>query len=135
MSVTHIAGAQDLAAHHWQDRLLLIVADAADHPALRQQLAELQKEKEGLDERKLVIYQVLPGKYRVGLDDEGPWQISGKMYNRFQEAGASFSVLLIGLDGGTKLGRGALLSCEELFAVIDGMPMRRAEMRKKSKGG
>ena len=41
----------------------------------------------------------------------------------------SFSVVLIGKDGGEKLRRATPLSPEELFAIVDAMPMRRAEMR------
>ncbi|MBT8185067.1 MAG: DUF4174 domain-containing protein, partial [Eudoraea sp.] len=36
-----------------------------------------------------------------------------------------------GLDGGIKYRKTALLTMEELFSIIDSMPMRRAEMRKK----
>lgn len=41
----------------------------------------------------------------------------------------AFSVVLIGKDGGEKLRRTTPLPPEELFAVVDAMPMRRAEMR------
>ena len=43
----------------------------------------------------------------------------------------SFSVVLIGKDGGEKLRRTTPLSPAELFAIVDAMPMRRAEMREK----
>lgn len=42
-----------------------------------------------------------------------------------------FSIVLIGKDGGEKLRRNGLLSCDELFAVVDAMPMRRTEMEKR----
>ncbi len=43
----------------------------------------------------------------------------------------AFSVVLIGKDGGEKLRRPTPLAPEELFAIVDAMPMRRAEMRER----
>ncbi len=43
----------------------------------------------------------------------------------------TFSVVLIGKDGGEKLRRTTPLSPEELFAIVDAMPMRRDEMRER----
>lgn len=43
----------------------------------------------------------------------------------------AFSVILIGKDGGEKLRRPTPLSPEELFAIVEAMPMRRAEMRER----
>jgi len=44
--------------------------------------------------------------------------------------GRAFSVVLIGKDGGEKLRRDSFLSTRELFAFVDAMPMRRAEMER-----
>ncbi|MEN0050651.1 MAG: DUF4174 domain-containing protein, partial [Bacteroidota bacterium] len=45
----------------------------------------------------------------------------------------SFTVILIGKDGGEKLRRkGKLLTRKALYQTIDVMPMRRAEMRRKN---
>ena len=41
--------------------------------------------------------------------------------------------MLIGLDGGIKLEQIQILSAEKLFAIIDGMPMRKREIRKNNK--
>ena len=41
---------------------------------------------------------------------------------------AAFRVRLIGKDGGEKLDSAAPVSAAALFALIDAMPMRRAEM-------
>ncbi len=41
----------------------------------------------------------------------------------------SFSIILVGKDGGEKLRRTTPLPPDELFALVDAMPMRRAEMR------
>lgn len=43
----------------------------------------------------------------------------------------TFSLVLIGKDGTEKLRRTTLLPPAELFALVDAMPMRRAEMRER----
>lgn len=54
-----------------------------------------------------------------------------KKYNRRNEP---FLVVLVGKDGGEKHRTDTLLVPEELFAIVDAMPMRRAEIRRKSGG-
>ncbi len=129
----HTTHGQDLSGHRWQDRLVLLLANEIDNPMLARQLEVFQKEQEGLEERKLVIYQVLPEHYRTGLSDEEHWKKADRLYNRYRSGEYSFEFILIGLDGGVKLRRQAVVSCEELFTLIDGMPMRRAEMRKRGR--
>jgi hypothetical protein len=45
---------------------------------------------------------------------------------------AQFTVILIGKDGTEKHRTNTLLQMQELFTIIDAMPMRRAEMGKKN---
>ena len=45
--------------------------------------------------------------------------------------GAGSQVLLIGKDGGVKLRSTEPVSTDELFALIDSMPMRRREMEER----
>ncbi|NNC63365.1 MAG: DUF4174 domain-containing protein, partial [Gammaproteobacteria bacterium] len=40
-----------------------------------------------------------------------------------------FAVLLIGKDGGVKARHESVPALSELFTLVDGMPMRRSEMR------
>lgn len=42
----------------------------------------------------------------------------------------AFEVVLVGKDGGEKHRSTAVLKPQELFAIIDAMPMRRSEMKK-----
>jgi hypothetical protein len=43
-----------------------------------------------------------------------------------------FGVVLVGKDGGVKLRRESPITVTELFQVIDAMPMRRQEMRRRT---
>lgn len=123
------AFAQDLKEYQWKNRLLIVVASDAALPLFRQQLAVLQADAQGLSERKLLIFQVLPTAYRIGLDHNTKWNAGENLYERFARTGSPFTVLLIGLDGGVKVWQTDLMPLEELFGRIDAMPMRKAELR------
>jgi hypothetical protein len=86
-------------------RILLIAAPSLNDDAYRTQAALLLPALAGLNERDFVV--------------------------QIQFSTKSFSVVLIGKDGGEKLRRATPLSPEELFAIVDAMPMRRAEMRER----
>jgi len=43
-----------------------------------------------------------------------------------------FAFILIGKDGTVKLRSGEIILCADLFALIDSMPMRKEEIRRKS---
>ena len=121
--------AQDLSKHQWKDRLVLIIAEDENNKTFQQQLTELQKHQQGLKERKLVIYQILPEKYTTGFEEEN-WKTSSELFQKYKAEKSDFRVILIGLDGGEKLDQTEILSAEKLFNTIDSMPMRQAEMRK-----
>lgn len=122
--------AQDLSKHKWENRLILILTDDENNSAFQSQIAEFRKDLTGLKERKLIIYQVMPGEYKTGLDGENKKK-SGRLYNDYRKTDAGFEVVLLGLDGGVKLQQNELLPLEKLYATIDVMPMRRREMERK----
>ncbi len=123
--------AQDLSRHRWQDRLLLVLADEADAPLLMEQFQILQRHAEGLEERKMVLFELTPQSARIRSERQKEATCSTALYHSLKKTKAPFEVVLIGLDGGVKLRQNDLLTTEKLFALIDGMPMRRAEMRNK----
>lgn len=120
--------AQDLSAHKWNDRLLLILTTENSQYLHQEQMMILQHNREGLEERKLVIYSVMPHQYKKGMDS-AKWMKSSRVHDRYSEEGKEFEVILMGLDGGVKLRQSEILSIEKLFATIDAMPMRRNEIR------
>jgi hypothetical protein len=92
----------DLAAHRWRHRVLVIDTPGQAASDYRRQLAWLAAAKAGLQERDLHLVT---------------------------QAGApAFRVRLVGKDGGVKLDQTAPVDGATLFALIDAMPMRRAEM-------
>jgi hypothetical protein len=92
----------DLSAHQWQHRVLVIDTPSRQSGDYLQQNVALEAVSAGLQERDLRIVT--------------------------QTGATVFRVRLIGKDGGVKLDRSAPVDAPTLFALIDAMPMRRAEM-------
>ena len=52
---------------------------------------------------------------------------SAEVYFDYKSASKTFELVLIGLDGDEKMRRSDLMRPEDLYAIIDAMPMRRNE--------
>lgn len=50
---------RDLTRYRWQNRLLLLFAPAAEHPAYQAMVGELKAQARGVTDRDLVVFQVL----------------------------------------------------------------------------
>jgi len=126
------ANCQDLSSHQWNDRLVLVLFDSVSIATYQDQIKEFQVNENGLKERKLIIYHINPKEYKLGLLN-GSWQRSKRLFNQYKKTDTHFEIILIGLDGSIKLRQTEFVSCKELFAVIDVMPMRSEELNKKKK--
>jgi hypothetical protein len=118
--------AQKLERHEWKNRVLIVTAKNAE--TLQQQIDILKKDLTGLQERKLVVYKVHPNKYAEGINSD-KWIPTLSFYAWTKKTEKDFEVVLMGLDGGVKLRQTEPLSLEKLFTLIDGMPMRKQEMK------
>jgi hypothetical protein len=56
-----------------------------------------------------------------------------KLRRRFGVRPGRFTVILIGKDGGVKMLREDRVELQEIFDLIDSMPMRQQEMQEKGK--
>lgn len=129
------ASSQDLKKHQWKNRVILIVSQNEDSKTYNQQIAQLSRLPKELKERKILVYEILPERYRImnylNKEKKGKWISSSLLYGQYGNKQEVFKVILIGLDGGVKLNSSNVLMPSELFATIDSMPMRRAEMENK----
>ena len=95
----------------------------------------MEGETDELRERKMLLVFYNDGVYTFKnyVKDEEHILQDGKVVKLdFQwKEEEPFEVVLIGLDGGVKLRKESPLSKEDLYAIIDGMPMRRAELNRK----
>ncbi|MBK8501692.1 MAG: DUF4174 domain-containing protein [Saprospiraceae bacterium] len=120
---------QDLYSHQWKDRLLLIFDSDQGSIRAQSQIEELLSDQEGLAERKIVVYQITPDFCRLPLEDE-KWYPRDKLKSETKWNLSKFEIILMGLDGNIKLQRQEIVSLDELFGIIDSMPMRMHEMKK-----
>ncbi|NNG11438.1 MAG: DUF4174 domain-containing protein, partial [Arenibacter sp.] len=116
-------------------RVILIVSQNEDSKTYNQQIAQLSRLPKALKERKILVYEILPERYRImnylNKEKKSKWISSSLLYGQYGNKQEVFKVILIGLDGGVKLNSSNVLIPSELFATIDSMPMRRAEMENK----
>ena len=101
---------QDVSSYKWQNRIILI-SGLTQSDFYQKQLKTLNeiKFKNSLQERKLIIIET----------------------NSTNSSTAAFNIKIIGLDGGVKLCSNEPISSNTIIELIDSMPMRMAEMRRK----
>lgn len=86
-----------------------------ENPVLEQhQLNLLNKASAGVEERALKITVV---------------EKESGLYKKYKVDTAQFTVILIGKDGYEKYRTNKVLEMDQLFSIIDAMPMRRSEMK------
>ncbi|MEM6724677.1 MAG: DUF4174 domain-containing protein [Bacteroidota bacterium] len=119
----------DLSPYRWENRIIVLIAEDAQNPILRKQIKALNHLPEGLKERDLIVF-VLSPKESTGPEGQIPGVDYEAIVQQFKAQDKPFNFQLIGKDGGTKLRRTDYVQPEEIFAIIDAMPMRRSEMRR-----
>ncbi len=122
-----VAGDKPLSAYRDKNRVLVVFASAPQDVAYQEQTKLWQGEKAGFEDRQIMVVPVfanakgtppkvqesllpLMKKYGVGPDD--------------------FAVVLIGKDGHDAYHASKPTAASALYAVIDAMPMRRAEIKR-----
>ena len=99
--------------YRWKNRVLLIFGDPTTDK-FQAQKTILAGNPEGLEDRDMVIL-------------EPPQTIT--LAKRYKVDSRNFTVILVGKDGGEKLRQQEPVTLDQLFGLIDQMPMRRREMR------
>lgn len=127
-----------LAEHRWNHRLLVILAPSAQASGLRQTLDLLQARHRELDERQIVVYTVIPDEPLWTFRDgqlttqtlRRPWAIHDQLTRTHRLPSSTPQAILIGKDGQSKAAYPLPLELDRVFATIDAMPMRRAEVQR-----
>ena len=118
--------------HLWKDRLLLLFAPGEEHKALQRQIDLLTAQQPEVTDRDLKIYQIYPDRAQHPDGGHLPKNFSDKLYLKYDiSVGDGLVVLLIGKDGTEKLRESQVVSPEQIFRLIDSMPMRQREMRER----
>ena len=112
---TLLLAQETLDQYRWTNRPVLLFAPSERDEAYLLQMKILDADKSGLAERDILVLSDISalgkGKLRETLQIDG------------------FEIILIGKDGVVKFRSKTPISVEELFSLIDAMPMRRQEMR------
>ncbi len=125
--------AQDLEKHQWKNRVLIIKTLDKTSKKYQKQVKEFQNSIEGLIDRKFVLYKITKNDFTLInykdsiLNTSG--KISKKLTTKTLNKKESFEVILIGLDGQIKLRQVEVLTKEDLFKIVDAMPMRKNELK------
>lgn len=121
------AQSQVLSSIQWKNRVLLVMSENPNDPLVKQQVSLFSQEAEEMKDRKLILLQVFPEFYLMG-GDSAIRRTSAEVYFDYKSAKKSFELILIGLDGDEKMRRAELMRPQDLYTIIDAMPMRRYEM-------
>lgn len=121
--------ADGLASVRWEYRPLLIFTPTDLDKRLSRQTTMLANEAAGLVDRKIAVYIVERDRVFTTFGAPAPAARATTLRRRFRIPDDTFRVVLVGLDGGAKYSEDEPISTDRLFAVIDGMPMRRQELR------
>ncbi|MDJ0973819.1 MAG: CIA30 family protein [Planctomycetota bacterium] len=122
----------DLTTLKWKKRPLLVFAPTAKDMRLERQLAGIKAAKAGFDERDMALIVIVA---------EGQSTIDGRPLRaedarairaRYDILDRAFAIRLIGKDGGVKRSLDRPIGMDQLYAQIDGMPMRKAEIARGS---
>jgi hypothetical protein len=123
------AEADPLEDYRWEKRVLLIFADSDKEPEIRSLDESLEASACAIADRDLIIGRILASG-DSSLEGASISREAGLMLmDRHQVTPGSFAVLLVGKDGGLKARYDTVPDLTRVFALIDGMPMRRMEMR------
>ncbi|TQI69544.1 uncharacterized protein DUF4174 [Gramella sp. Hel_I_59] len=123
--------AQDLQQYQWENRIIVVYSNDTELDLVSKQLDLLTEEPKELSERKLILIQVHSNQYKTIFPENSEW-VSSYLKDKLKiSVKTEFEVFLLGLDGGIKLRQQEIVQTEKLFSLIDGMPMRKAEIRRK----
>ncbi|MBM3211673.1 DUF4174 domain-containing protein [Candidatus Poribacteria bacterium] len=121
----------DLSDYKWKNRLLLVFSPSETYPDYRLQKRELEEQMAEVEDRDLIVFTVFEkGGNSIGAspmtDEEGEF-----LREKYGIELGQFTIILVGKDGEEKLRRTEHTPLEEIFSVVDAMPMRQAEMRER----
>ena len=119
--------AAELSDYLWQRRPLLLFAPSESDPRLIETMRRIEASQCDFVDRDMVLGRIVT---------EGTSSLDGNvvdnnqaqmLFSDFGIGADSFSVVLIGKDGGEKLRVADVPDLQAIYAVIDGMPMRARE--------
>lgn len=117
----------ELAQYRWDKRILVLSATADDDQDLQAQQQAMAATRDAFESRDMVLVTLLDSP----LASAGDRALTAAEVTKARAAlgitADGFALRLIGKDGSVKLARDAATPMADIYALIDTMPMRRAE--------
>ena len=122
----------DLGKFRWNNRLVLIFAPSNKNVYYLKQKSALKGMANELDDRDIIVFELI---------EAGPSRMGERLLTNGQQSFLrrelevsidDFAFILIGKDGTVKLRAEQAVLSSDLFNLIDSMPMRKEEMRRKA---
>ena len=109
---------QDMESYLWKNRVVLIFGDKSYGYQEKKQLRAFTSFTKEIEERDMIILAPKKNERRALLE-------------KFRLNDSFSGLILVGKDGGIKLNQSLVVEPKTVFDLIDSMPMRKSEMRKK----
>lgn len=119
-----------MSRYLWSSRPLVVFAPDGATAQFARQRAIVRAMAGGFREREVVVIYVAGQRVSTTLG-AAPGMTAGQLRRRFGVGSGQFQSILVGKDGGVKLRSGRAISARRLFRLIDSMPMRQQEMRRR----
>ncbi|MFK7969394.1 MAG: DUF4174 domain-containing protein [Bacteroidia bacterium] len=113
--------------HRWNQRVVLVFSGEGS-TLNQEQIAALLPGTPEWNDRKLALYDI---QGEGGIDGDGNYisvEHSRQLRKGYGISLGEFVVILVGLDGKEKLRSTSPVNRQEIFNLIDTMPMRKTEM-------
>lgn len=125
----------NLNEHLWKNRIIIIKTLNNNSLKFKKQIKEFENQDEELAERKLVIYHLIKDNlFLIDYQTDSKISFSNTEHKKnklLDNPVNGFEIILIGLDGSVKIQRKEVVEINQLYSIIDAMPMRQIEMKNK----
>lgn len=123
---TSHASAAGLDAFGWKNRVLVVFANPGD-PDATEQRRLLVEDTKALADRDMVVLEVVGDTLKPIYGTAAAVTAQELRKDAGIEEGSHFTAILVGKDGGIKLRATEPVALDQLFGLIDSMPMRANE--------
>jgi hypothetical protein len=121
----------DLSEFQWKKRLLFLFSPSSGSEPFSKLLADVDAQRAEIEDRDLVVIKIVgQGESIIDKEPLDPPSIQ-YLRKRFGVPISEFSIVLVGKDGSVKLQRKDAVPLSDLFQLIDSMPMRQNEMKRR----
>lgn len=120
----------DLSGYKWKNRITIVYADTSQNADYVEFENKWSNRIEDVNDRDLILIELF-GQGQATVDAEPLGEDNADdLIEAYKMGENSFQVILIGKDGGVKLDK-TETEPQEIFDLIDTMPMRQQEMKER----